>query len=202
MRYAALGDSFSAGWHAYPDVPPWPDLLAESLGLDASTYLNTAVEGVTSEAVMEQVEPALAFRPDLVTLACGANDVLLRPRPDIDAFAHNLAWMLDRICLGAPAARLLLVTQGDVSRTAGFRPRSGARVSRGFAAVNDEVRAAARRIGAECVDIAAMPWEAAHFSSDGIHPSIEGNRRIATAVERALAARPPEPGAREPRIPA
>lgn len=202
MRFAAVGDSFTAGHHAYPDVPRWADLVARSLGVAPGDYLNEAVEGLESGEVMAQVEPAVAFGPDLVTLSCGANDVLLRPRPDLEAYAGNLAWMLDRIRTGAPAARVVLITQPDVSPFVGYRPRSRERVSRGLAAVAETARARARRFGVEVVDVAAMSWDRSDFASDGIHPSERGSRRVAAVVERALAASPPARGARAPLTPA
>ena len=74
--YVAMGDSFTAG--VDPSVPRWADELARSLG---GPYVNLAEVGATSEQVEnEQLEQALALSPDVVTLVCGANDVLYSTR--------------------------------------------------------------------------------------------------------------------------
>jgi lysophospholipase L1-like esterase len=79
-RYTALGDSFTEGIDdPYPDgrsFRGWADLVAESLGVE---YANLAVRGRLFDAVVsEQVEPALAMKPDLISFAAGGNDVLRR----------------------------------------------------------------------------------------------------------------------------
>ena len=83
--YVALGDSFTAGTGC-PPGEAWPDRLAsgaaraQPVGL---AFRNLAVEGATSAQVLEQLPEALELEPDLVTVVCGANDVLRHhpPRP-------------------------------------------------------------------------------------------------------------------------
>jgi lysophospholipase L1-like esterase len=80
--YVALGDSFTAG----TGEEPWPDQVARGLGPGLS-YTNLAVFGATSADVEEgQLERALELGPDLVSLICGANDVLESVRPDPEEF--------------------------------------------------------------------------------------------------------------------
>ena len=91
--YVAMGDSFTAG--VDPSGPRWPDELARLLG---GRYVNLAEVGATSEHVeREQLERALELAPDVVTLVCGANDVLLCTRPDADAYAERLSRMFARL---------------------------------------------------------------------------------------------------------
>ena len=81
-------------------MPRWPDQLARSLG---GRYVNLAEVGATSEHVeAEQLERALELSPDVVTLVCGANDVLVNTRPDADAYAERLARMFTRLRRGVP----------------------------------------------------------------------------------------------------
>ena len=85
--YVAMGDSFTAGF--VPGQPRWPDALADALGPDVR-YENLASVGATSEKVeSEQLERAIELEPDLVTLVCGANDVLESTRPDSRAYAER-----------------------------------------------------------------------------------------------------------------
>src|ERR1700733_12300623 len=88
--YAALGDSFTAGRDSV-DAERWADLVAAALrrvepGL---VYANLAVDGATSAEVLEQVPAALALAPDLITVICGANDVLLTSRPDVEGYERR-----------------------------------------------------------------------------------------------------------------
>ena len=54
---------------------------------DDFRYANLAIRGRKLPAILaEQVEPAVALGPDLVTIHAGTND-LLRPKVDIDAIA-------------------------------------------------------------------------------------------------------------------
>jgi hypothetical protein len=97
--YVAMGDSFTAGFE--PGKPRWPDELADALG-PGVRYENVAVVGATSEQVeREQLPRAVELRPDLVTLVCGANDVLDSTRPDPDAYGVRLSRMFARLRHGA-----------------------------------------------------------------------------------------------------
>ena len=90
-RYVAIGDSFTEG---YGDPDPgspgglrgWADRTAEVLAprVDDFGYANLAVRGrLLGRIVDEQIEPAVALRPDLITVSAGGNDVI-RPGTDPD----------------------------------------------------------------------------------------------------------------------
>jgi phosphatidylinositol alpha 1,6-mannosyltransferase len=89
--YVALGDSFTAGTGS-PEGLGWADRIAASLRRrnSAFVYRNLAEDGATSAAVLGQVDQALQLEPDLVTVICGANDVLRTTRPDESAYARRL----------------------------------------------------------------------------------------------------------------
>src|ERR687891_135794 len=75
--YVALGDSFTAGTGC-PPGDAWPERLVANLRSESPSLelRNLAVEGATSTEVLDQLPAALGLEPDLVTLVCGANDVL------------------------------------------------------------------------------------------------------------------------------
>ena len=78
--YVALGDSFTAGLDPSGECR-WADEVARAL--PGTQYANLASIGATSQDVEQfQLPEALALEPDLVTLVCGANDVLESVRPD------------------------------------------------------------------------------------------------------------------------
>ena len=204
-RYVALGDSFTAGTGVgepapVPRLEPsgdgsdvrWADRLADLLreanaGLD---YCNLAVAGARSEEVAAvQVEAALALRPDLITLICGANDVLHSVRPDIAAYAEVFSRMLERLRAGLPDAALVTATTPDFSSFLPLRPRTRERVTSGMRALNEATQAVARRHGVLCLEFAGHPLagDRESFAADGIHASPVGHERAALGVARALA---------------
>src|SRR5215204_6595243 len=129
--YVALGDSLTCGTDPERERR-WPDAVAAALGPDV-VYANFARIGATSRAVeQEQLEPALALRPDLVSLICGANDVLESVRPDPEAFGERLDRMFGRIRAEARGPLVLTATYPDLSRFVDLRPRTRRRVRRGI----------------------------------------------------------------------
>src|SRR5690349_12991878 len=85
-RYVALGDSFTEGVGDPDPARPnglrgWADRVAEVLavqeGAEDFGYANLAIRGRKLKPIVaEQIEPALALSPDLITIHGGANDVL------------------------------------------------------------------------------------------------------------------------------
>jgi phosphatidylinositol alpha 1,6-mannosyltransferase len=185
--YVAMGDSFTAG--VDPSVPRWPDELARSLG---ARYVNLATVGATSEQVeREQLERALELAPDVVTLVCGANDVLLCTRPDPDAYAARLARMFTRLRGERPDVMIMTATYPDISRFLDLRPRSRLRVEWGMRRFNAACRDVALRHGVVVLEGFDHPATAQRgtFAADGFHPSAEGHRAAAREFLRALRAR-------------
>ena len=182
--YVAMGDSFTAG--VDPSVPRWPDELARSLG---GRYVNLAEVGATSEHVeRDQLAEALELSPEVVTLVCGANDVLLDTRPDVDAYAKRLSRMFARLRRELPDVMIMTATYPDISRFLDLRPRSRSRVERGMRRFNEACRAVANRhhvVLLEGFDHPATS-ERATFAADGFHPSAEGHRQAAREFLRVL----------------
>jgi lysophospholipase L1-like esterase len=186
-RFVAVGDSTTEGMD---DPAPgggyrgWADRLAVRLAaLDrAFEYANLAVRGRYVRQVRdEQLAPALAMRPDLVSIIAGVND-LLRPRWDpADVVAE-----LDAMYAAArdTGATVLTITQPDpvaVLRMA--RP-----VQRRLREYNAGVRECARRRGLVLVDFARMP-ESVHplaWSVDRLHLNTLGHTRAAATMAHAL----------------
>jgi phosphatidylinositol alpha 1,6-mannosyltransferase len=187
--YVAMGDSFTSGLTA--GEPRWPDEVARGLGA-GTRYENLAWVGATSADVEEkQLVRALELEPDVITLVCGANDVLESVRPDSGAYAERLSRMFARLRSEAPRAAVVTATYPDLSRFLDLRPRTRARVQLGMRRFN----AACRRV-AERHDVALLEGfdhpaarERGTYADDGFHPSAEGHRRAAAAFLRALRAR-------------
>ena len=143
-RYVALGDSFTEGVGDPDPTRPnglrgWADRVAEVLAArtDDFGYANLAIRGRKLDGILaEQLEPALALEPDLVTIYAGANDIL---RP-----ARRPRRAGRRVRRGArPAGRdrrpALVWTAFDPGGSAIYRPMRGR-----FALYNELVRESRR----------------------------------------------------------
>ena len=192
--YTALGDSLTHGTDPQKEGR-WPDAVAAALG---ARYANLAKIGATSRDVEEeQLEEALVLRPDIVSLICGANDVLESVRPDVGAFAMRLERMFLRIRTASPGALIFTATYPDMSRFVDLRERTRRRVRRGI----EDFNASCRRVAAD-YDVLVLEWadhpktgEPAYRAADGFHPSPEGHRRAASEVIEALRIREKEEAA-------
>ncbi len=187
--YVALGDSFTAGLEE--GKPRWADEVAKALGPD-TRYENLAWVGATSKDVeQQQVDQALALEPDLVTIVCGANDVLLSTRPDASEYARRLSRMFERLRREAPSAEILTATYPDISQFLDLRPRSRARVEEGMKLFNEACRTVAERHDVTLLDSFDHPaaTDRDTYADDGFHPSEEGHRRAAMEFLRMLRGR-------------
>ena len=194
--YVAIGDSFTAGHDregdgGAPPVGSWSDELAEWLrrANPSLDYHNLGVVRARSDAVArEQLERALELKPDLVSVICGANDVLLSPRPDIDAYADTLSGMFTRLRTELPDPLLVTATTPDFSQNLGLRERSRERVADGIRRLNEVTRRIAESHGVVCIDFAEHPEAGMRerFAADGYHPSPDSSRRAGTAAAYVL----------------
>lgn len=185
QRYVAVGDSFTEGMvDAHPgrdgEYVGWADRVAAALaarnaGLDRPFgYANLAIRGRMIEAIIdEQLEPALALTPDLVSLSAGGNDVL-RPRVSVESVISRLEAAVER--LRGTGADVMLVTAPNLS----WAPLVG-RVHPRLVEYTAELWAVGQRTGAFVVDIYTMRSlrDPRMYGADRIHLSSEGHARVA-----------------------
>jgi len=187
-RYVAIGDSSTEGLDD-PDgqggYRGWADRLAARVAAAQSTpllYANLAIRGRSTRRILEeQLEPAVALRPDLVTLFTGTNDVV-RLRFDAGAVARDVEVMQRRL-IGV-GATVLGFTLPDLSIVLPIaRPIAG-RVR----ALNDALRHASATTGALLVDFAkhSVGSDPRLWSADRLHANSAGHERIAAALAAAL----------------
>ena len=187
--YVALGDSFTAGTGS-PEGLSWSHRVAEGLRRRSAVfvYRNLAEDGATSADVLEQLGQALQLEPDLATVICGANDVLRSTRPEPSRYARRLGEIFERLHQAGP--RMIVVTATSPERWDFVRlgPRTRARVEAGMREVNDVTRTVAREHRVPCLDIADHPGlrERDNFATDGLHPSVHGHVRAASAFAALL----------------
>lgn len=189
--YVAIGDSFTAG-RGCAEGERWTDRIAASLRAvnPRLTYRNLGVDGADSAAVQAQVPAAIELRPDLVTVICGANDVLLTPRPDVAGYERRFGEILGRLRKELPGAAILTATAPESWRFMELRPRTEARLVRALAELNEATRRVAARQGVPCLIVAGHPGlsDPANFSDDGLHPSVHGHERAAEEIALSLRA--------------
>lgn len=188
-RYVAIGDSFSAGTAS--DHVAWPELTARRLrerGSAAELHNFAKVGATCAEVVEEQLERAIELKPDLVTVICGANDVLLSVKPDLEAFEERFATLLGRLREGLPEAILITATYPDPGKFADLGPRTRKRVVEGIEQVNAAIRRDAEANDVLCLALSEHPGVAdpTNVGKDGFHPSPVGHRRAAQEVLEVL----------------
>lgn len=198
-RYVALGDSFTAGLGDPEPLSPggirgWADRIAEELSerREDFAYANLAVNGLLLRQILDQqLGPALAAKPDLVTLSAGGNDLVFH-RSDPDRLAVALDDAVQK--LTATGATVVLFTGPDWGGT----PLLGR--TRGKVAVfNENIRTIAARHHGVIADLWTLR-QLAHplmWDPDRLHFSPLGHHTIATMVLDTLSVphslRPLEP---------
>lgn len=193
IRYVAIGDSFTEGvGDDMPDgsVRGWADLVAQGIA-DATgqpvQYANLAIRGrLLRPIIAEQLEPALALEPTLISFNGGGND-MLRPGTDIPSVVAQTEGALRRV-LETDATPLLLA---GANPTAGL-PRGGSVKLKGDA-LTSAAAALARQLGVPVCDNWNDPVLARreYWSRDRLHLGPVGHHRVAANVLRALGYRVP-----------
>ncbi|MEU0663441.1 SGNH/GDSL hydrolase family protein [Streptomyces lavendulocolor] len=228
MRFAALGDSLTAGVGdpVGDGLRGWAALLAGGLVADdadnaddaaaddaegsgeaaggAVRFRNFAVAGARARDVAAfQLPRALAYRPDVVSVVVGMNDTLRRTF-DIT----EVALALDRTCaaLSARGAVLLTACLPDPGAVLGLPGPLARPLARRQRQVDAVVHTLSARYGAVHLHLADAAWVADRtlWSADRLHPGERGHRTIAARFHALLAERGLAHGAapgREPRQP-
>jgi lysophospholipase L1-like esterase len=186
-RYVAIGDSSTEGLDdpdGHGGYRGWANRLAESIAAAQGSllYANLAIRGRSTRRIRdEQLVPAAAMRPDLVTLFSGTNDVV-RPRFDPEAVARDVAFMQRTLIAGG--ATVLGFTLPEFSSVAPLARLIGPRIR----ALNDALRRASASTGAILVDFASHPVasDPRLWSPDRLHANSAGHARIAAALAWAL----------------
>lgn len=182
--FVALGDSFTEGVGDYdPRFPNgvrgWADRVAEKLAKAQPgwQYANLAIRSKRLRHIIaEQLGPAVAMEPTLITLYAGGNDIL-DFGTDIGALMQDYESLVE--ALAGTGATLVLFTGFDVKVSALLEP-----LKKRNAFYNERVREIAGRYGAVLVDY--WCFDAFHdprmWDSDRLHMSKAGHKYLASQV--------------------
>lgn len=191
-RYVALGDSTTEGIDdPYPGFAPgeevyrgWADRLAVRLAQDVPRfeYANLAIRGRLIAQIREQqLEPALAMKPDLASVVGGVND-LLRPGFDLELTSGHLESMVEAFRRrGVTVIMMTLPDLGDSMRVARI-------VSKRLAAYNVAIRRIAQRQGAFLADMASRLdfYDPRGWSPDRLHANDVGHEYLMWGAAEVL----------------
>lgn len=191
-RFVALGDSTTEGLDdPYPGGSPgeeryrgWADRLAEKLATvnPSLEYANLAIRGRKMKQIREdQLQPAIAMQPDLVSVVGGVNDIL-RPKVSIEGVAAQLESM--QRSLVATGAKVLALTLPDIGDSMWLARL----VSDRMRLYNRRVREASARTGAIVVDLEEIlgDYDPRGWSPDRLHASGIGHEMIALSAAMTL----------------
>jgi acyl-CoA thioesterase-1 len=137
---------------------------------------NPAVNGYTTDDLIEEELSVVAsFRPTLVTVLIGANDVVRGESED--RYRRQVRFIHERIRADAPEARVVALPQPDWSLSPAASGFGDATViARAIERFNAIAREEAERAGASWVDLFPLMREQGGkgmFARDGLHPSAE-----------------------------
>jgi lysophospholipase L1-like esterase len=192
IRYLALGDSFTIGTGTTPDKA-FPAVLATKWreAGRAVELLNPAVNGHTTDDLITKQLPHVAiFKPTLVTLLIGANDIV-RGGSDDQRYRAQLRRIHNKLRDdGIPATAVVALPMPEWSRSPAASPygTTEALLTR-IAHFNTIAMEEAERVGSRFIDLYPLMHRQAAaemLATDELHPNVEAHAEWAAALVQQL----------------
>jgi acyl-CoA thioesterase I len=172
-----LGTSLTAGYGIDP-AKAYPAVIQQKIDAAGLSYrvINAGVSGETSAGALRRVDWLLQQPVSVLVLETGANDGL-RGLP-VDSLRSNIDAILRRAHQLQPGAKLVLVGMK-------IPPNYGRSYSQQFESIYPQL---ARNHGATLVPflLEGVGGISALNQADGVHPTAEGQRRMAETMWRVL----------------
>jgi len=173
-----VGTSLTAGYGLPDPDLAYPALIQQRIEAAGLPYraVNAGVSGETSAGARRRMDWLLRQKVDVFVLETGANDALRGQDPE--STRANIDAILSRAAAQPPPPRLVLLGMKAP-------PNLGSAYLSRFDAIYPEV---ARKHGAVLVPflLAGVAGIPSLNQADGIHPTAEGQRKIADLVWKAL----------------
>lgn len=187
-RFVAIGDSFTEGIGDEVEgiaLKSWIDHFVQLCEKDIE-YANFAKRGlVTEEIRLQQLEKALTFNPDLVSLIAGANDVL-KGRWNHDAYKNDMEFMIDT--LSKAGADIIIANLPDFTVRLPFASEKKQEIKKQLLEANEVIHSLSREYKLHHVDF----WnhhlvnDNTLWSKDLIHPNSKGYVKVAELIFSSL----------------
>ncbi|PHE93143.1 lipase [Bacillus wiedmannii] len=187
-RFVSIGDSFTEGIGDEVEgiaLKSWVDHLVQLCEKDIE-YANFAKRGlVTKEIRSQQLEKALTFNPDLVSIIAGANDVL-KGRWDHQAYKNDMEFMIDT--LSKTDADIIIASLPDFTVRLPFSSEKKQVLKEQLLEANEIILSLSREYKLHHVDF----WnhhlvnDNTLWSTDLIHPNSKGYVKVAELIFSSL----------------
>lgn len=187
-RFVAIGDSFTEGIGDEVEgiaLKSWVDHFVQLCEKDIE-YANFAKRGlVTEEIRLQQLEKALTFNLDLVSLIAGANDVL-KGRWNHDAYKNDMEFMIDT--LSKAGADIIIANLPDFTVRLPFASEKKQEIKEQLLEANEVIHSLSREYKLHHVDF----WnhhlvnDNTLWSKDLIHPNSKGYVKVAELIFSSL----------------
>jgi acyl-CoA thioesterase-1 len=176
-RIVVLGDSLAAGY-GLPEEEAFPALAEAALRAagHAVEVVNAGVSGDTTAGGLARLDWVLRHRPAILVVELGGNDAL-RGQP-LQEIERNLGEIVRR---GRAAGARVVLLGMDIP------VNYGALYARGFAALYERVAEAEEAVLVPGF-VRELGAEESLLQPDGLHPTAEGQRRLAARLVPHLAA--------------
>jgi len=194
IRVACVGDSITYGdkimFRAFQSYPA----VLQKISDGQFTVGNFGVNGTTALEIQDRAwtgteacQDALAFKPDIVVVMLGINDLFFSDL--YSRYPDALRKIVKRFQALPSSPRLFLCTLIPLA-PADRQQQANQTIRTVF---NPAIRDVADETGAQLIDIHAIYPDTLQFLPDGIHPSPEGAALIAQTVFKAIVGTPSAP---------
>ncbi|MEG7879759.1 SGNH/GDSL hydrolase family protein [Bacillus paranthracis] len=187
-RFVAIGDSFTEGIGDEVEgivLKSWVDHFVQ-LCVNDIEYANFAKRGlITKEIRSQQLEKALTFNPDLVSLIAGANDVL-KGRWNHYAYKEDMKCMIDT--LSETGADIMIANLPDFTVRLPFSTEKKQVLKEQLLEANEVILSLSREHQLHHIDFwnHQLVNDNTLWSKDFIHPNSKGYVKVAELIFSSL----------------
>ncbi|HDR3649520.1 TPA: SGNH/GDSL hydrolase family protein [Bacillus anthracis] len=187
-RFVAIGDSFTEGIGDEVEgiaLKSWVEHFVQ-LCVNDIEYVNFAKRGlVTKEIRSQQLEKALTFNPDLVSLIAGANDVL-KGRWNHQEYKNDMEIIIDT--LSKTDADIIIGNLPDFTVRLPFASEKKEVLKEQLLEANEVIFSLSREYKLHHIDFWNHPLvnDNTVWSKDLIHPNSKGYVKVAELIHSSL----------------